>query len=148
MKATLTGSTMGAGAPETERRQHARARTTKPFGICKNYFDVFLFIFFFSFYFLRPGYLSYYISIAAAFSTIGAVSTFSRYSCLHHLETVICILHCWVSFIIKLDSSYDSEPCGLLWSICYISIVVQSQVANKSTMIRSLAVKNRKIYER
>ena len=33
VKATLTGSTMGAGAPETERRQHARARTTKPFGI-------------------------------------------------------------------------------------------------------------------
>ena len=33
VNATLTGSTMGAGAPETERRQHARARTTKPFGI-------------------------------------------------------------------------------------------------------------------
>ena len=33
VNATLTGSTMGAGAPETERRQHARARTTKPFRI-------------------------------------------------------------------------------------------------------------------
>merc|ERR1712080_373274 len=30
VNAMLTGSTMGAGAPETERRQHARARTTKP----------------------------------------------------------------------------------------------------------------------
>ena len=30
VNATLTGSMMGAGAPETERRQHARARTTKP----------------------------------------------------------------------------------------------------------------------
>ena len=40
MNATLTGSTMGAGAPETERRQHARARTTKPFGIFKDYFVI------------------------------------------------------------------------------------------------------------
>ena len=56
VNATLTGSTMGAGAPETERRQHARARTTKPclgfciiFCICiclhHNFVFVFLIIF-------------------------------------------------------------------------------------------------------
>ena len=120
----------------------ARARTTKPFGFSRIFFLYLHIVFarqseddealwdfenqffvFFNFFLRRPGYLSCYISIAAAFSTVGAVSAFSSYSFPHHLKTVICILHCCFSFIVKLDSSNDSEACGLLWSVCYISIV-------------------------
>ena len=39
----VIGSTKGAGAPETERRQQARARTTKPFGFRAMRYVVFLY---------------------------------------------------------------------------------------------------------
>jgi len=55
----VIGSTKGAGAPETERRQQARARTTKPFGFSAIRFLYFVFQYFLIFIFCIFGFNSF-----------------------------------------------------------------------------------------
>ena len=100
VNATLTGSTMGAGAPETERRQHARARTTKPFGIFKDYSVVFSFIFFFSFSFL-PQLMAAWILELLYFNRC-------------------CIFNCWCCFcFLQLFISPPFEDCDLHFALLF-----------------------------
>ena len=104
----------GSGSPGDGEEAARQSEDDKALRIFENYFVVFVFIFFFHFSFRpklwRPGYLSclLYFNRCCIFNC-WCCFCFLQIFFSHHLETVICILHCCFSFIVKIDSSNDSE---------------------------------------